>query len=170
MLVLQAHWQLPDALINQAVTLPALQLKLGAAAAPTPDSAVTAGGTSTKTPAPALLGTFVGSGIYPPSRLSGSLQAFQLAAPSDSSDSSATTTAALACSKRCTYVPLGKLSRKPVTVVGFSFSTFDRATDVSFEIQRGRRSRAAGHVHVTAAAGQGVVQLQKPFKVSWRTV
>lgn len=163
MLVLQAHWQLPDASLNEAVTLPAVHLKLGAPAAATTASPDTPG---SSTATPALLGTFVGSGIYPPSRLSGSLQAFQLAAPAEGSDGSATATAALACSKRCTYVPLGKLSPKPVTVVGYSFSTFGRATNVSFEVQRGKWGRSEGHVLVTAAPGQGVVQLEKPFQVS----
>lgn len=162
-LVLQAHWQLQDALVDQAVTLPGLNLKLGSQAA----ASTTAGAASSSAAGtPALLGTFVGSGIYPPSRLSGGLQAFQLPAPADSSDGSSTATASLACSKRCTYVPLGKLSPKPVTVVGYSFSTFDRATNVSFEIQRGKWGRSDGKVLVTAAPGQGVVQLQQPFKVS----
>jgi hypothetical protein len=162
-LVLQAHWQLPDDLIYEAVTLPAMQLKLGTSPAATTTASRDAAGSSDRTPA--LLGTFVGSGIYPPSGLSGSLQAFQLEAHGDSNDSSATAIAALACGKRCTYVPLGRLSPKPVTVVAYSFSTFGRATNVSFEIQRGKWGHADGHVHVTAAAGQGVEQLQRPFQV-----
>jgi hypothetical protein len=160
-LVLQAHWQLPELAVNQAVALPALQLALGSPVADA-DASAAAASSSGK---PALLGTFVGSGIYPPSHMSGSLQAFQVPA---STDGSATATAALACSKRCTYVPLGKLHPKPVTVVGYSFEILGRAVNVSFEVKRGKLAQwsSEASVQMAAAPSQGVVQLQHPFKVS----
>lgn len=163
-LVLQAHWQLPEAAVNQAVALPALQLALGSSVADA--DASTAAGSSTGSPA--LLGTFVGSGVYPPSHMSGSLQAFQVPA---SADGSATATAALACGKRCTYVPLGKLNSKPVTVVGYSFETMGRAVNVSFDIKRGKFAQWSSEVsvHMAAAPSEGVVQLQQHFKVSTDT-
>lgn len=162
MLVLQTHWQLPESAINQAVALPAVSLQLGTPMAADADASTAAEGSADS---PALLGTFAGSGLYPPSHMSSSLQAFTV--PADS-NSSAKGTAALTCSKRCTYVPLGKLNPKPVTVVGYSFETFDRAVSVEFEIQRGKWATwtAAGQtVRVVSAPGQGVVQLQQPFKV-----
>jgi hypothetical protein len=154
-LVLQAHWQLsgPEATLQPA--LPSIAVRLGQAVPQAADE-----GSSS----PALLGTFVGSGLYPPSSLSGKLQAFQV--PAVGGDSSAT--AALACGKRCTYVALGKLKPSPVTVVAYSFVTFDRAVSVSFEIQRGKWARwhsGSQSVHVVSKSGEGVVQLQQPFQV-----
>lgn len=96
--------------------------------------------------------------------MSGSLQAFKLSAAG--SDGSAD--AALACSKRCTYVSLGKLNPRPVTVVGYSFGTFDRAVNVSFEVQRGKWAKWHSNgqaVQVVSTPGEGVVQLQQPFQV-----
>lgn len=154
---MQAHWQAPADLINTAIKLPALQLRLGLAAAEQP---------AARMQAPALLGTFTGSGIYPPSTMSGDLQAFSLpAAAKPHTAATRTATAVLECSKRCTYVPLGKLSPRPVTVVGYSFTTFDRAVNVSLEIQRGKWGRYAGDVRMTAAAGGPMSQLQVPFQV-----
>lgn len=160
-LVLQAHWQLPGSAVGRAVTLPGLSVSLGSQAAAAAGSSQAAHSSSSSL---ALLGTFVGSGIYPPSSVSGSLQAFKL--PAAGSDGSAD--AALACSKRCTYVPLGKLNPRPVTVVGYSFGTFDRAVSVSFEVQRGKWAKwhSSGQaVHVVSTPGEGVVQLQQPFQV-----
>lgn len=159
--MLQTHWQVPRELTNEAVAVPSLHLALGSTAA-TEAPADSAAASQV----PALLGTFVGSGIYPPSQLSQNLQAFELpVSAAGSQHSSAVATASLACGKRCTYVPLGRLSPQPVNVVGYSFSTFDRATEVSFEIQRGKAGRSAGHVHVSSVPGQGVLALQEPFKV-----
>jgi hypothetical protein len=160
-LVFQAHWQLPEPAVNQAVALPALQLALGSPAAGA-DASTAAGSSSGN---PALLGTFVGSGIYPPSHMSGSLQAFHVPA---SADGSAPATASLACSKRCTYVPLGKVNSKPVKVVGYSFETLGRAVNVSFEVKRGKLAEWSSEapVHMAAAPTLSVVQLQQPFKVS----
>jgi len=160
---MQTHWRLPQELTDEAVAVPSLHLALGSSAA-----AEASDGSAAAAQPPALLGTFVGSGIYPPSLLSRNLQAFELPVPAaspaaGSQDSSAT--ASLACGKRCTYVPLGRLSPQPVNVVGYSFSTFDRAMEVSFEIQRGKAGRSAGHVHVSSVPGQGVLALQEPFKV-----
>jgi hypothetical protein len=160
-LVLQTHWQLPHSAGNQAVVLPSLQLALGSATADA--GAIAAAGSDTGRPA--LLGTFVGSGIYPPSHMSGSLQAFHVPA---SADGSATATAALACGKRCTYMALGRLRPKPVTVVAYSFETLGRAVNVSFEIKRGKLALWSSEVPVRIAAApdnQGAVRLQQPFQV-----
>lgn len=154
-LVLQAHWRLPSSLTDAAVVLPALQLRLGATSAPAP--------------APALLGSFIGSGVYPPSSLSKSLQAFSVPVPAATAGTagaaSSTATARLACGKRCTYRPLGRLSPKPVNLVSYSFTTFDRATAVTLEVQRGAAGRAAGAVKVASSPGGGVVAFAEPFKV-----
>jgi hypothetical protein len=53
-----------------------------------------------------------------------------------------------------------------VTVVGYSFNTFDRAAAVSFEVQRGKWGWSAAAVQVAAAPVQGYVPLQQPFTVS----
>jgi hypothetical protein len=156
-LVLQTHWQLPQVAGNQAVVLPSLQLALGS----TSDAGTSAAAES-NTGRPALLGTFVGSGIYPPSHMSGSLQAFHVPASADGS-----ATAELACGKRCTYTALGRLRPKPVTVVAYSFETMSRAVNVSFEIKRGRLALWSSEVpvHVSAAPNEGTVRLQQPFQV-----
>jgi hypothetical protein len=156
-LVLQAHWELPLDVINEAVTLPDLKVTLGSPAADSPSTA--AGAVVDEA---ALLGTFVGAGIYPPSKVSGSLQAFQLTA---AAGGDATATAALTCSKRCTYVPLSKQAHKSVTVVGYSFETFDRATDVSLHIRRSKWASSDAPIQISTAPGQGVVALQEPLQV-----
>jgi len=154
-LVLQAHWRMSATLTDKAVQLPELSLKLAA--------------TTSQSGQPALLGTFVGSGIYPPSSFSHSLQAFTVAA---SAQSPGQLTAELSCGKRCTYLGLGRMSPKPVNVVGYSFNTFDRATAVAIEIKRGAAGRAAGHLvleqqHWQAVRAEGgLTSLQQPLQAS----
>jgi hypothetical protein len=151
-LLLQAHWRLPAALNDTAVQLPGLELRLGATtqqeqAAP-----------------PALLGSFVGAGVYPPSSVTRGLQGFRVPVPS-TPEAAATATAELECGKRCTYTPLGGYFGQHVTVAAFEFGAFDRASHVSFEVQRGPAGREAAAVRVSATAGQGMTALQEPFQV-----
>jgi hypothetical protein len=74
-LVLQAHWRISSnstAAEPAALRLPDLQLRLGAEpAAAAADGHYSAAAAAVQ---PALLGSFVGSGIYPPSSLSHGLQ------------------------------------------------------------------------------------------------
>ncbi|WIA08155.1 hypothetical protein OEZ85_007610 [Tetradesmus obliquus] len=177
-LVLQAHWRINSnstAAEPTALRLPDLQLRLGAEpAAAAADGHYTAAAAAVQ---PALLGSFVGSGIYPPSSLSHGLQAFSV----QPSELQAISSADLACTKRCTYLQLGRMQPRPVNVVGYSFVTFDRAVAVAVEVQRGWAGRSAGHVKLrqmqwkqTQAASGGLVQLLQPFKlypgdiVRWR--
>lgn len=95
------------------------------------------------------------------------MQAFTL----QQSEMPGISTAALGCGKRCTYLPLGRIQPKPVTVVGYSFSTFDRAVAVSVEVKRSWAGSSAGPVLLremqwqqTKAAG-GLVPLSQPFQV-----
>lgn len=88
------------------------------------------------------------------------------------SELQAISSADLACTKRCTYLQLGRMQPRPVNVVGYSFVTFDRAVAVAVEVQRGWAGRSAGHVKLrqmqwkqTQAASGGLVQLLQPFKV-----
>eukprot|EP00775_Hariotina_reticulata_P011784 gene11784-11929_t len=127
-LVLQAHWRMPAPLTDKAVQLPELTLKLAAISSPAAQ--------------PALLGTFVGSGVYPPFSLSHNLKAFTVAAQGSSAGQ---LKAELSCGRRCTFLNLGRTWPKPVNVVGYSFNTFDRATAVAIEIKRGAAGRVAGH-------------------------
>jgi hypothetical protein len=94
--------------------------------------------------------------------MSGSLQTFQLTA---AAGEDAAATAALTCSKRCTYVPLSKSAQQAVTVVGYSFQTFNRASNVSFHIKRSKWASSEAPIHISTAPGQGVVALQEPLQV-----
>lgn len=71
-LVLQAHWRMSSDAVAAApaVQLPQVKLQLGAAPAVALDGRYNSAAASQ----PALLGSFVGSGVYPPSSLSHSLQ------------------------------------------------------------------------------------------------
>ncbi|KAF8072447.1 hypothetical protein HT031_000106 [Scenedesmus sp. PABB004] len=176
-LVLRAHWRLPASAVDAAVRLPALALELGAARAPAlaaaprrsrlqrleqrPEAAQGA------PHAPALLGAFAGSGLYPPSSLSHSLQALRVPAGAGGA-----ATAELGCAKRCTFNALGRTSPRPVNVVGVSFETFDRAAAVALRVNRGWAGRRAGAAALrqarwqeARAAGGRLVVLEQPLQL-----
>lgn len=156
-LVLQAHWRLKPDLIDTSVQLPALTVSLGAVAVST---AAVAGSQATP---PALLGSFVGSAVYQPSSMFQSFPA--LSVPGGLQEASAS----FMCGKRCTFKPLGRMTPRPVTVVGYSVTTFERATAVSVEIQRGSAGKKFGDVVLQQAvmqAADGAVALEEPLQVS----
>jgi hypothetical protein len=148
-LLLQAHWQLPAVFNDTAVRLPALELRLG----------------TSQAAAAATLGSFVGAGVFPPSLLTQSLQAFRVPVPMGAAGTAVTGTAELACGRRCTYGPMGGLFGQHVTVTAFQFATFGRATLVALSVHRGAAGRAGAAAHLTVAAGQGVMAIQEPFQV-----
>lgn len=159
-LVLQSHWRLSPELAGLAVKMPQLTIKLGAV----PEAAVAAPIAADKhAGVPALLGSFVGSGVYQPSSLFHRFPALSI--PGGLQD----TTASLMCGKRCTFKPLGRSSPRPVTVVGVSFKTFDRATIVAVEIQRGWAGKRLGPAVMQQTAQQsGVMALEQPLQVRWQ--
>lgn len=154
-MVLQAHWRLDSKLINTAVALPALALKLGAV----PSSAAA----GIWQPQPALLGSFVASAIYQPSSMSHDFPA--LSVPGGLQDASA----GFMCGKRCTFRPLGRTSPQPVTVVGYSTTTFSRGSSVVVEVQRGWAGKRLGNAVINqqqTTERAGVVALKQPLQVS----
>uniref|UniRef100_A0A383VWF0 Uncharacterized protein n=1 Tax=Tetradesmus obliquus TaxID=3088 RepID=A0A383VWF0_TETOB len=157
-LVLQVHWVFGSKLQNHSVTLANASLELQHEAPPPERDSQ-------------IMETIEGTAIYPPSVMQ---HVNGLVIPGGE----AAYTSSYKCGRRCTYVPLGRLSPQPVTIAGYTFHghhfmtgmrmsikrcPLTRLPDVSWEVRDWQQSV----VHPTYDITGEPVQLWPGDELSW---